>query len=142
MHPDTLFWNIVDKRHPLPNAARLLGWTFIKFDKDHCEAHIEFDATDQLTNPLGNIQGGMLTAMLDDAMGPAVYANLPANQLAMTTELNTHYIHPALPGRIIATGRVDHRQGDNCITSGVLMDKDGKVLTTATAIYRIVNFRS
>jgi uncharacterized protein (TIGR00369 family) len=141
MNRDALFWKVVNGELPLPNAATLLGWKFVDYDEDKCEACIEFDAATSLTNPMGNIQGGMLSAMLDDCMGPAVYANLATNQIAMTIESKTNFVSPASPGRIIGWGRVDHAKGAICFTSGRLTNEAGKVLATATATYRIGNLR-
>jgi uncharacterized protein (TIGR00369 family) len=135
-----LFWKVVEGKHPLPNAARLLGWQFIYYDARKCQVYIAFNATPSLANPMGNIQGGMLTAMLDDVMGPAVYANLTDNQVAVTIELKTHFIKPALPGRIIGCGQIVQADGENRTTSGELINEDGKVLATATATYRIVTW--
>ncbi|VVO15331.1 PaaI family thioesterase [Pseudomonas fluorescens] len=141
MNRDALFWKVVTGKLPLPNAAILLGWKFVDYDEEQCEAHIEFDAAVSLTNPMGNIQGGMLSAMLDDCMGPAIYANLPVNQIAVTIESKTSFVSPASPGRIIGWGRVDHAKGAICFTSGRLINEAGEVLATATATYRICNLR-
>ena len=141
MNRDALFWKVVNGELPLPNAATLLGWKFIDYDEGTCEAHIEFDAANSLTNPMGNIQGGMLSAMLDDCMGPAVYANLAINQIAVTIESKTNFVRPALPGRIVGMGRVEHIKGAICFTSGRLTNDVGKVLATATATFRIGNLR-
>lgn len=141
MNVDSLFWKVVNGDLPLPNAAALLGWKFIKHDKHKNKAYIEFDAPTSLTNPMGNIQGGMLSAMLDDCMGPAVYATLPANKIAMTIEAKTLFFRTASPGRIIGWGRVDYATSRICFTSGQLTNESHEVLATATAIYQILNLR-
>lgn len=58
MNIDSLFWKVVKGELPLPNAATLLGWKFVKHDEYKNKVHIEFDASTSLTNPIGNIQGG------------------------------------------------------------------------------------
>lgn len=60
----------------LPKAAQTLGWRFVSFDEAAREMRACFDASTALSNPLGAIQGGMLSAMLDDCMGPAVYLTM------------------------------------------------------------------
>ncbi|MFJ4542581.1 PaaI family thioesterase [Pseudomonas sp. P1.31] len=137
MNTDALFWKVINGELPTPDAAKLLGWTFIDYDEEKSEAHIVFEASASLTNLMGNIQGGMLAAMLDDCMGPALYACLAANQIAVTVESKTNYINPALPGRIFGTGRIEHLKREICFTSGQLSDASGNVLATATATFRI-----
>lgn len=141
MNRDGLFWKLVDGELPLSGAASVLGWKFIGYEEEKGEVQIEFDASVSLTNSMGNIQGGMLSAMLDDCMGPAIYMNLPPNKLAVTIESKTSFVRPAPPGRILGFGRIDHAKGSICFTSGWLTDVAGKVLATATATFRIGNLR-
>ncbi|MNE00970.1 hypothetical protein D3C80_933950 [compost metagenome] len=83
----------------------------------------------------------MLSAMLDDCMGPAVYANLSDPLVAVTVELKTHFVKPASPGKINGCGWIVQKKDSTCITAGQLTDSDGNILATATAIYRIVRSR-
>ena len=71
--------------------------------------------------------------MLDDCMGPAIYATLPANRIAVTVESKTSFVSPARPGRIIGWGEVEHSKGSIAFTRGWLTDPTGKVLATASA---------
>jgi uncharacterized protein (TIGR00369 family) len=141
MNPESLFRKVVNGELPLPNAAQLLGWKFIKYDEHESKVHIEFNASISLTNPMGNIQGGMLCAMLDDCMGPAVYGTLPAKQVAITVHAQTQFLRPAKPGLIYRWGRIDSTTSKVCFTSGQLTNDAGEVLATATAIYQIVTLR-
>jgi uncharacterized protein (TIGR00369 family) len=141
MNPDSFFWKVVNGDLPLPDAAKLLGWTFIKYDEHQSMAHIEFNASTSLTNPMGNIQGGMLSAMLDDCMGPAVYITLPTNQVAITVEAQTRFFRPAKPGRIIGWGRIEYATSKIFFTSGQLTNEAHEVLATSTGIYKVVNLR-
>ncbi len=141
MNRNAIFWRVVSGELPLPPAAETLGWQFMDYDEGSGEMHIAYAAETALTNPLGNIQGGILSAMLDDCMGPAIYATLPPNKIAVTVESRTLFIHPASPGRILGTGKIDHIKGNLCFTSGKLWDTNGQLLATATAIFRIGNLR-
>ncbi|WP_140725864.1 MULTISPECIES: PaaI family thioesterase [Gammaproteobacteria] len=141
MKRDNLFWKMVSGELPLPNAGTMLGWKFIDYDEENREIHVEFDATASFTNPLGHIQGGILSAMLDDTMGPAVYATMPINRMALTVESKTNFVNPARPGKIRGIGRLDHAKGGISFTSGRLLDPAGKVLATATATFRVSEMR-
>ncbi|MEL5664711.1 PaaI family thioesterase [Serratia ureilytica] len=141
MNRNAVFWLVVSGQLPLPPAADTLGWQFVQYDEGSGEIHVSYTAEEALTNPLGNIQGGILSAMLDDCMGPAIYATLPPNKIAVTVESKTLFIRPAVPGKIFGTGKIEHLKGNLCFTSGQLRDIEGRVLATATAIFRIGKLR-
>ena len=135
---DNLFWRIVSGLVPQPNAARLLGWNFISHDQAKREVWVQFDASESLTNPLGKIQGGMLTAMLDDCLGPAVYATLGTHEVALTVKMATAFLRPASPGQITGVARMYRRRGDYCYAKGELRDGKDQTLVTASACYKVV----
>lgn len=86
MNPESIFYSVVNGDLPRSQAGTLLGWRFVGYDDALRRIQVEFDAGTVLTNPMGNVQGGFLSAMLDDCMGPAIYATLPANRIAVTVE--------------------------------------------------------
>jgi len=88
---------------------------------------------------LGNIQGGMLAAMLDDCIGPAIYAMLDEHQVAVTVKMATAFVRPALPGHITGTARFYRRRGNYCYTKGELKDANGLTLATAKACYKVLD---
>jgi uncharacterized protein (TIGR00369 family) len=141
MNPDALFWKVINGELPLPQAAKTLGWSFVRYDEKEKVAHIEYNTSGAFTNPMGNIQGGILSAMLDDCMGPAVYVNIPPSKFAVTIESKTLFLSPASPGKIIGTGKIEHMKGSMCFTSGQLLDERGKILATSTAIFKISQLR-
>ncbi len=57
------------KSVPMPPAAKLLGWKLISLDAAAGEIEVGFEGKPEFANPIGNIQGGILSAMLDDTMG-------------------------------------------------------------------------
>jgi uncharacterized protein (TIGR00369 family) len=102
------------------------------------EIEVCFDARDGFTNPMGNVQGGFLAAMLDDTMGPALVATLGDGEFAPTLELKVSFLRPAAPGRITGTGRVVHRGGSIAFLAGELRNEASEVLPTATATARVI----
>jgi uncharacterized protein (TIGR00369 family) len=132
------FWDFLAGRQPGPPAATTLGWTLSRVDPDRGEIEVFFDASSGFANPVGNVQGGFLAAMLDDTLGPALVATLPADQFAVTLDLSVSFLRPARPGRITGAGRVLHRGGSIAFLAGDLRDDAGEVLATATATARII----
>jgi uncharacterized protein (TIGR00369 family) len=136
------FWDTLAGRLPLPPAAQTLGWSLSWVAPERGEIEVHFAAHTGLTNPLGTVQGGFLAAMLDDTLGPALVATLPAGQFAPTLDLRVSFLRPALPGRLTGRGRVVHRGGTVAFLAGELSDDDGQLLATATATARIVRLRA
>ena len=132
------FWDAMAGRVPAPPAAETLGWAVEEIDPAAGTIRVSFDARPAFRNPIGNIQGGFLAAMLDDTMGPALVATLEPGEFAPTLELKINFLRPARPGRLIGTGRIVHRGGTVAFLAGDLSDAGGNLLATATATARIV----
>ena len=133
------FWDALAGRAPMPPAAVTVGWDLIEVNDEHGTIEVAFAATEAFTNPMGNVQGGFLTAMLDDTLGPALVATLGADQFAVTLELKVSFLRPTRPGRLIGRGRVVHRGGTIAFLEGSLADAEGAVVATATATARIAS---
>jgi len=56
-----------------PPSSKLLGWHLLDARPGEGWIRIGFDGRKDFCNPAGFIQGGILAAMLDDTMGPAVF---------------------------------------------------------------------
>jgi uncharacterized protein (TIGR00369 family) len=132
-----LFWDAVAGRVPPPPAARTLGWELLDVDPDQGTVRVAFQAREEFLNPAGVIQGGFLAAMLDDTLGPALVATLPAEQFGATLDLHVQFLRPAHPGRLLGEGRVVKRGKEVAFLAGELIGPDGKPVAVATATARI-----
>jgi uncharacterized protein (TIGR00369 family) len=120
----------------MPPAAALLGWQLL--DIEPGRIRVRYTAREEFYNPQGKIQGGFLAAMLDDAMGPALFSLLDADQFAPTIEMKVNFLRPAVAGTLIAEGHVVHRTRSIAFLEGRLLAEDGSLLATATATARIL----
>ena len=120
----------------LPGYVDLLGMRPLSAEPGH--VRMEFTATEQFLNPAGVVQGGFITAMLDDTMGPAAVAQLGPGHFAPTLELKVNFLRAVGPGRLVGDGRVVHMGRSVAFLEGSLADEDGNVVATATATARIV----
>jgi uncharacterized protein (TIGR00369 family) len=132
------FWDAVNGRAPLPRAAATLGLEFISADVEKGTIELAFTATEDFTNPTGNVLGAFLAAMLYDTVGPALLATLEPDQFQSTLDLNVRFIRPVRPGRIVGKGRVVHRDGDIALLEASLTDADDMTIAMATAIARVI----
>jgi uncharacterized protein (TIGR00369 family) len=132
------FWDAVDGRVPMPPVAGLLGWQLQEVDPEAGTIVVRFEGRPEFTNPLGNIQGGMLAAMLDDTMGPALVATLPPGGFAPTLEMKVTFLQPAVVGPLWGHGRVVKRGGTISFVEADLVDAGGAMIARATATVRMI----
>jgi uncharacterized protein (TIGR00369 family) len=132
------FWDGVEGRAPVPPAAATLGLELIDADVDRETIELAFTATEDFTNPSGNVLGAFVAAMLYDTVGPALLATLGADQFQSTLSLNVQFMRPVRPGRLVGKGRVVHRDGDLAFLEASLHDAGRAAIATATATARVI----
>jgi uncharacterized protein (TIGR00369 family) len=132
------FWDGVEGRAPVPRAAATLGFQFINADVENGTIEVAFAATEDFTNPMGNVLGAFLAAMLYDTVGPALLATLKADQFQSTLDLNVRFLRPARPGRFVGKGRVVHRDADIAYLEATLSDSNEITVAVATATAKVI----
>jgi uncharacterized protein (TIGR00369 family) len=133
----TDFWAIVEGRAAPPASAQLVGWRFAGFDEATGVLSCTFEATEAFLNPVGFVQGGMLAAMLDEAMGPVAAAvGRDDSLLSQTLEMKISYMRAAKPGTIRGEGRIVQRGREIIFLEGRLFDAEGRTIAAATATAR------
>jgi uncharacterized protein (TIGR00369 family) len=133
------FWDGVEGRAPIPPAAQTLGFEFVSADPEQGTIELAFTATDSFTNPMGNVLGAFLSAMLYDTVGPALLATLEPGQFQSTLELKVSFLRPVRPGRLIGRGRVVRRGGALAFLEASLIDADDQTVATASATARVID---
>jgi uncharacterized protein (TIGR00369 family) len=131
------FAKIVSGELPQAPIANLLGWKFLDFDPAQQVIRVEMQARPEFINPAGVIHGGMLAAMLDETLSPALAATLGPGEFAPTLEIKVNFISPAKVGRVLGTGRVVSRGRSICFMEGQLHDEQGNLLATASATSKV-----
>ena len=122
----------------MPRAAATLGLEFIGADVERGTIELAFAATESFTNPMGNVLGAFLAAMLYDTVGPALLATLESDQFQSTLDLQVSFLRPVKPGRLVGRGRVVRRDGDIAFLEAGLTDEKGATIATATATARVI----
>ena len=86
-------------------------------------------------NPLGTVHGGYAATLLDSACGCAVHSKLSAGDSYTTLELKVAYHKPMSEktGKVRAEGRVLSFGRRVAFSEGKLLDKDGRLLASATS---------
>jgi uncharacterized protein (TIGR00369 family) len=132
------FWDGIEGRAPVPRAAATLGFQFINADVENGTIEVAFDATEDFTNPMGNVLGAFLAAMLYDTLGPALLVTLNADQFQSTLDLNVRFLRPVRPGRIVGNGRVVHRDAEIAHLEASLIDSNKRTIAVATATAKVI----
>jgi len=121
-----------------PPSSKLLGWHLIDARPKDGWIRIGFDGKTAFCNPAGFVQGGILSAMLDDTMGPAVFVMTDGRLYTATISLTVNFLAPARPGPIIGEAEVVQLGKTIAFVAGKLTDEDGTLLATATANARLI----
>lgn len=121
-----------------PPSSKLLGWHLLDARPEEGRIRIGFDGKREFCNPAGFIQGGILGAMLDDTMGPAVFVMTEGRLYTATITMTVNFLAPAKVGRIVGEAKVTQLGKTVAFVEGRLMAGDGVVLATSTASARLV----
>ncbi|HEX5407347.1 MAG TPA: PaaI family thioesterase [Pseudonocardiaceae bacterium] len=95
---------------------------------------IEWDADEAYCFPSAGgpiVQGGMVTALLDAAMGGACWSVLDADQTFLTADLRVEFLRSCRPSTLRAVGEVVRRTRRVVFCSAQLFDAAGVVLAAS-----------
>jgi uncharacterized protein (TIGR00369 family) len=116
---------------PPPAAATLIGMALESFAAG--EAVVVLQADERHGNPMGMVQGGMLAAMADAAMGWAYMTTLAEAESYTTLEMKINFLKPVWKGRLTAHGRV--RKGGRTVglVECDVVDAEGSLVAHAVS---------
>ncbi len=116
-----------------PTGSQTLGFRMLSVSQEKKEVEVAFDAkAELLANPMKQVQGGYLCAMLDECMSVACMVASGMTAVAPTVEMKTSFFRPALPGQLRGVGRVVRWGKTIAFTEGELYDGEGRLVAKAT----------
>ena len=93
---------------------------------------VDFPVTPNMLNPVGAMQGGFITAAIDNTMGPLSYLALRA--AASTLDIHTQFVRAAHAGeRLTVTARVISMGPMTLVMAAEVRNGRGKLVASATA---------
>ena len=134
-----ILWDVIAGRRPLPAVLGLLGWQVLEAEPGRIR--VTFQGKPEFYNPVGFVQGGILTAMLDGVMGAAAVSLLDPGESITTLDMNASFMQSVRDVKLVAEGRVAHRGGSTVFMDGTLTLEDGSLVATATATGRVARIR-
>jgi uncharacterized protein (TIGR00369 family) len=116
-----------------PTGSQTLGFRMLSVSQATRSVEVAFDAkAELLLNPMKQIQGGFLCAMLDECMSVACMVASGMTCVAPTLEMKTSFLRPGLPGPLKGVGRVIKWGRTIAFTEGEIYDAEGRLLAKAT----------
>jgi uncharacterized protein (TIGR00369 family) len=126
----------------LSPSTRMMGFKLLDCDTDTGRTTVEFAPPDDCLNARGVIQGGFVSVMLDDVMGPTMGIMLEEDQFCPTIELKTNFLNPCPAGKLIGKGQVRQRGKSIGFVEAQLEDPDGNIIATASGTLRIMSMKT
>jgi uncharacterized protein (TIGR00369 family) len=115
-----------------PHIWRTLGYR--RTDWRPGSTTIEWEAVADYCFPTAGgavVQGGLVTALLDAAMGGACWTVLDRDQVFLTADLRVEFLRVSRPGLLRATGTVVRRTRRVVFCAADMQDADGALLASS-----------
>ncbi len=113
----------------VPPTAILLGQELLEVDSEAGRVRMRFRVGLDFCNPMGNVQGGIVVAMLDDAAAVAAIIKSGTRIVVPTIELKTSFFAPAKANSwLYAEGRCIKLGRSVAFMEAELTDETGKLI--------------
>ncbi|HZG77537.1 MAG TPA: PaaI family thioesterase [Paenibacillus sp.] len=99
---------------------------------------VALDARRRHLNAMGIVHGGVLSSLIDNAMGLAVMRMHP-DKRTVTTNLNVHFVASLGPGPLTTTATVLHETRSTVTVEARVTDGDGRLGTIGTGSFRLLD---
>jgi uncharacterized protein (TIGR00369 family) len=119
---------------PSPSPSSLvLGFEALALDMKDWTTRVRFDGKPEFANPAGYVQGGFLSAMLDDTIGFLAGMKVAPRALPATVDLHTHFLRPVRVGVIEVAARLANIGRSIIFAEATLYDARGKEAARSSA---------
>lgn len=121
-----------------PTAA-LLGLELMELDSAAGRARFRMVAKPDFCNPMGNLQGGIITTALDDAAATACIAKAGRRVGVPTIEFKVSFLAPARMGaELFCEGRVVKLGRTISFAEADMTDADGRLIARMTTSVMLI----
>lgn len=115
---------------------RLMGIEVVSFGDG--EAELSMQVRPEMLNGAGWLQGGIFTAICDEAMALALFTTLEDGTCIATISESTSYLQGARDGKVTATGKVIRKGRQVAFTDGSVAAEGGEILSRTSASFMII----
>ena len=116
-----------------PPCSDTLGMRLAALSQAEQWVRMDFDVPQMFANPTGAVQGGFISAMMDEAMSTAVIIASNVTMTAPTLEMKTSYLKRLMPGPASVTARILKLGKSAAFMEADCFDGEGALVARATA---------
>lgn len=119
-----------------PPCSDTLGMRLVEVEQDAQRVRMDFNVPEMFANPTGAVQGGFISAMMDEAMSTCCIIASNVTMTAPTLEMKTSYLRRLMPGKASVEARILKLGRSAAFMEAECFDDQGRMVakTTATAI--------
>jgi len=123
------------KKGEIPEAAAVSALEISIHEIDFGIANFEFTPQDFHYNAVGTVHGGVISTILDTAMGCTLMSTLASEFTFTTLELKVNFIKAVTQntGKMIAIGKIIHAGRTTAMIEASLIDENGKIYAHGTS---------
>ena len=124
---------IMERQVPTPPLLRLLQFNLVSVERGRVVFTCQPD--ESTYNGIGVVQGGVVCALLDEAVGAAVHSALPQGKGLASIEIKVNYLRAVRQssGLLTATGTVVKSGSRVAFSEGTVTDASGALVATASS---------
>ena len=114
-----------------------MGAEFLTIDPDKAIVEVKFPVPESSLNPFGSMQGGVIAAAVDNAIGPL---SMMVGPVSFTRDMELKYRKPVKGDYeyIIVRANLTEKKDRRLYFSAEVMDPEGNILVNAKAMNWIV----
>lgn len=112
-----------------------IGFKLLTTEEDKVE--VGLTATEQHLNLMGIVHGGVLTAMMDQAMGTLAMIHWQGTP-GVTTQIDVNFLNAMTSGELVATAHIVHASPRTLILRAEIHNADGILGCISTATFRMM----
>lgn len=115
------------KREEVPASPLINTLDFSIGEIEEGKVSFVFEPKEFHYNPNGSVHGGVITSVLDSAMGCTLHSRLTRGMVYTTLELKVNFLKRVHTGSgiLVAEGKIIHLGGTTALLEATLKDKDG-----------------
>lgn len=114
---------------------RLLGMKVKNVEEG--KAELVLTLSDEVREPYGAAPNGVITSLIDSAVGVAVATRLKRDMRPVTVQLKVSFLLPAERGNLTAVATVVHQGEDVSVGIAEVKDESGRLVACGMATYLV-----
>ena len=129
---------LIDLYNKNENFTSLYNMKCVDLNTNKGTVTFLFDIDKKFCNPTGDVQGGLLSGMIDDTMALAFIFQSKFTKRPPTIEIKTNFLHPTKTGKALGYGKIV-KSGRNLVFLEGRLEQENRTVVTATSTGIIVD---